>query len=361
MKNPTPSKSETKEVKFRVGRTVTQLVLFCGVSLFLLCCNNPKRDAGTRNETSIVMGKAKIAFPEEITIRGIAQNPEGIEYDNNDQTFLLSSLNAGPIIKVHLDGTYEPFTTGEPFPMSTAGLHVDRKHNRLLVAAFSLPELIDNDPKTKGAAHLRIYDLKTGRMQKDVDLATLLPGANAYFANDVAVDGAGNVYVSDWYARVVYKVDTSGKPGVFWKNETGISSGANGLDVHPDGYLLVSLVRVNDQGLYTDYGLVNIPLSDPSSAKLVDFPNGGYAGFDGMVLNAKGNVVGVTNNGKSPGGNTLVELSSKDNWKSAQVIHSKAITPSTTVATTPEGKYYIINQDFTKDEATTWTIQQIEW
>ena len=31
-----------------------------------------------------------------LTIKNIAQNPEGIEYDKTDHTFLLSSLNALP-------------------------------------------------------------------------------------------------------------------------------------------------------------------------------------------------------------------------------------------------------------------------
>jgi len=70
-----------------------------------------------------------ITYPKTITINGVAQNPEGIEYDKNDHTFLLSSLNAAPIIKVNLDGTYKPFTSGEKFPLSTAGLQIDYKHN----------------------------------------------------------------------------------------------------------------------------------------------------------------------------------------------------------------------------------------
>ena len=56
-------------------------------------------------------------FPDAIKIEGIALNPEGIEYNKNDQTFFLSSLNAAPITKVNLDGTFKPFTSGEKFPL----------------------------------------------------------------------------------------------------------------------------------------------------------------------------------------------------------------------------------------------------
>jgi sugar lactone lactonase YvrE len=300
-------------------------------------------------------------FPETIKIEGIAQNPEGVEYNKTNNTFLLSSLNANPIIKVNLDGTFKPFTSGEKFPLSTAGLQIDYKRNRLLVAAFNGIELFDKDSATKGTAYLRVYNLETGVIEKDINLSFLAPDASAYFANDIAVDNDGNVYISDWYARIIYKVDLNGKPSIFWTNKTGIASGPNGLDFHPDGYLLVSILNVNDKWLYADYGLVKIPVNDPKSAKVIEFSNSGYTGFDGMFINTKGNVVGITNNGTSPGGNMLIELSGKNDWKSAKVINAKAITASTTVAVTLENKQYVINQDFSNDSAKTWTIEQIKF
>jgi sugar lactone lactonase YvrE len=300
-------------------------------------------------------------FPETIKIEGIAQNPEGIEYNKKDNTFLLSSLNAEPIIKVNFDGTFKSFTSGEEFPLSTAGLQIDYKRNRLLVAAFNGAELLDKDPATKGTSYLRVYNLETGVIEQDINLSFLAPNANTYLANDLAVDNDGNVYISDWYAHIIYKVDLAGNPSIFWTNETGIPSGPNGLDFHPDGYLLVSLLNVNDKWLYVDYGLVKIPVNNPKSAKIVNISNVGYGGFDGMFINAKGNVVGVTNDGVSPGGNMLIELSGKNNWESARVINSKDITASTTVAITPDNKQYVINQDFSNNLQETWTIKQIKF
>jgi sugar lactone lactonase YvrE len=330
---------------------------------FLVSCNDDanKSDAQKTEQNEKKVEVVKQDFPTVINIKGIAQNPEGIEFDKNDKTFLLSSLNAGPIIKVNLDGTYKAFTSGEKFPLSTAGLQIDYKNNRLLVAGFNGTELMDKDPKTKGTAYLRVYDLKTGKIEKDINLSSLLPEASAYFANDIAIDNEGNAYISDWYARAIYKVDLDGNASVFWTNETGIPSGANGLDFHPNGYLLVSILTVNDKGLYADYGLVKIPIKDPKSAKVVNFTNAGFTGFDGMVLKSDGKVVGVTNNGTGAGGNTFIEISSDDNWSNAKVINTKSIKASTTVAVTPDNDYYIINQDFTNGEAKNWTIEQIKF
>ncbi len=308
--------------------------------------------------SAIATSSTEVKFPDAIKIEGIALNPEGIEYDKNDHTFLLSSLNASLITKVNLDGTFKPFTSGEKFPLSTAGLQIDYERNRLLVAGFNGLEVMDKDPKTKGVSYLRVYDLKTGVITQDINLSSLAPEASSYFANDIAVDNKGNVYISDWFAHLIYKVDTNGKPSIFWKNNSGIEGGPNGLDFHPDGYLLVSII--ND-GTYSKHGLVKIPLNDPKLSTKVAVSDSKFSGFDGMVINSKGNIIGVTNNGKAPGGNMLIELSGSKDWKSAKVINSKSITTSTTVAVTPDNKHYVINQDFSDNFKKTWRIEQVKF
>ncbi len=318
--------------------------------------NNSNKDIEKNLDNNIISEN----FPSSITISDIAQNPEGIEFNTKDNTFLLSSLNAGPIIKVHLDGSFEAFTKGERFPLSTAGLQIDYKRNRLLVAGFNGTELMDNDEKTKGTSFLRIYNLDTGEIQKEVNLSSLLPEAQSYFANDIVVDKNGNAYITDWYAKAIYKVDTDGKASVFWENTTSISSGPNGIDFHKDGYLLASILTVDGKGLYANFGLVKIPVNNPDNAKIVNISDEKFSGFDGMVINKSGNVVGVTNDGKTPGGNTLIELSSIDNWESAQSIHSVSIPASTTVALTPSNDYYIILQDFSDSFKKNWTIKKID-
>jgi len=303
-------------------------------------------------------GRTNINFPDIITINNIAQNPEGIEFNKNDNTFFLSSLNATPIIKVNLDGTYEAFTSGEAYPLSTAGLQVDYERNRLLVAGFNGTELLDGDPTTLGVSNLRIYNLETGVIEQDVNLSSLAPDASSYFANDIAVDNAGNAYISDWYAGVIYKVETNGTPSLFWSNNSGVIGGPNGLDFHPDGYLLVSVI--ND-GTYTEHVLVKIPVDNPSAATNVTIADSRFSGFDGMVVTSKGNVIGVTNDGATEGGNMLIELLGTSNWDSADVINATAITTSTTVAITPDNKNYVVNQDFSNSSPETWTIERIEF
>ncbi len=195
-------------------------IIIAVVSVFVSSCNSNTKTKSKENKkaSEVVSREDNIKFPDLIKIEAVAQNPEGIAFNKNDNTFFLSSLNANPIVKVNLDGTFNPFTSGENFPLSTAGIQIDYKRNRLLVAGFNGTELMDKDPKTKGTAFLRIYNLKTGVIEKDINLSSLLPEASAYFANDIAIENNGNAYISDWYARVVYKVDLEGNSSVFWKN-----------------------------------------------------------------------------------------------------------------------------------------------
>lgn len=57
----------------------------------------------------------------------------------------------------------------------------------------------------------------------------------------------------------------------------------------------------------------------------------------------------------------LIELSGKNDWKTAKVTNSKDIAPSTTVALTPDKKHFVINQDFSNNFQETWIIEQIKF
>ncbi len=320
-----------------------------------------KQTLYTLTLATMLLGNALWAdtTPEKITIEGIALNPEGIEYNPHNDTLFLSSLNALPIIKIQSDATYQTFAKGEKFPLSTAGLQIDAKHNRLLAAAFNGAELMDNNPQTKGVSFLRVYDLQTGVLQQEVKLSTLAPDATSYFANDVAVDAQGNAYVTDWYANLIYKVTPKGEATLFWQNHLGLEGGPNGIDLHPDGYLLVSIIKVNPQGIYEKSALLKIALHNPHEVHRVAIDDQRFAGFDGMVIDPKGNLIGISNDQKSGGGNLLLKLTSKDNWQTASITNAKDITPATTLALDKEQNPFVIQQDFSEPMKKRWTIQKI--
>ena len=80
-----------------------------------------------------------------------------------------------------------------------------------------------------------------------------------------------------------------------------------------------------------------------------------FSGMDGIVYKSDGTLVGIT------GFETLVEISSTDDWASATIDISQALaSPGTTVAVTPEGNNFALLTDVANQMVfTDWVIEQI--
>ena len=111
-----------------------------------------------------------------------------------------------------------------------------------------------------------------------VDLDRLRPNA-AHFANDIAVDGQGNSYVTDCFSPIIYKVDAQGTANIFLEDNRlaapAGSFGLNGIVFHPDGYLLV--VKYDEGILY------KVPLANPKAFTLVALGSA-FTSADSLLL-----------------------------------------------------------------------------
>jgi sugar lactone lactonase YvrE len=273
-------------------------------------------------------------LPDLVLAQHTSLHPEGIEWDAANGRFLTGSLAEGTIFEVADDGTVTPFIEDEDF-LNTIGIHIDPATERLLVCNSEVAAF--NDPEVQGTAQLGIYDLNSGERLQFVDLGALLPEGR-HFCNDVTVDAEGNAYVTDTFSPVIYKVTPEGEASIFVEddqlgNENG---GGNGIDFHPDGYLLVN---INGSA-----SLFKIPLDDPTALAQVELSEPFAA--DGMVLDSAGNLIAkaTTFNEDGSMNSELLEVASEDDWASAEILRRAPLDANlapTTVALRDDVPYVI--------------------
>lgn len=257
--------------------------------------------------------------------------PEGVAWSAQQQAFLVSSVRHGTIGKVTLRGAYSAFITDSAL-VTTAGLALDAKRNLLWVAIGDLGAATHSGPATQGKlAAVAAYNAKTGQRVAYHDLGSLFAGA--HFANDLALDAQGNVYVTDSFSPVIYRVDTAGKATVFAQSElfTGENFNLNGIVAHPDGYLLVNKHNSGE--------LFRVSLKDPTQIARVQLPEV-LKGADGMVLRTPGRVTLVQNSGAD----RTLDLVSTDGWKTASIARTQKSLQSFPTTAAQVGKdVYVMN------------------
>lgn len=258
--------------------------------------------------------------PAIITMQQTDLRPEGLAYDPISRRFFVSSTARGTVYAVNEDGTSAPFVQDDAF-QATFGLEVDEARGRLLVASTDLSVL--GNREASGRAGLGAYDLKTGARLFYTDLTTLSPNGRP-LGNDLALDPAGNVYVSDSLAPVIYKVDVQGKASVLVNDARLAPARVEWLDVnfgvggiaYQDGFLLAA----HDATLK----LYKIPLAAPQrmSEVAVDVPF--YA--DGLIFNGQRQLLAVADGGK------VALYESADGWRSAhETVAVTGYDPATSV------------------------------
>jgi len=232
--------------------------------------------------------------PAQVNFTQAGLYPEGTQYDDDNDRFLVSSQTAGRIGQVKDDGTYSQFADDAQL-VSTIGLKLDQAggRNRLL-AAVSDPGYNTSRTSTttqRKLAAVAIFNATSGAKTGYVDLGALRPNASAHFANDIAVDDVGNAYVTDSFAPIIYKIDAQGGATVFLENSAlaaaAGSFGLNGIVYHPGGYLLVAK---SDEG-----ALIKVPLANPSGFTKVTTSGLTLTGDDGLQLTDNNTLLVVCN------------------------------------------------------------------
>lgn len=247
--------------------------------------------------------------------------PEGVDFDNKNKRFVITSFNKGIVYTLGIDGkNLSPLITDTNL-VAAVGVYTDEENERIIVVSgdAGASEKSGTGGSTAGnIAYVGIYNAKTGALINSVNLKPLVTSGGV-FPNDIAVDKNGNIYITDSFSPVIYKIDTGYSASVFVNNNAFLTSpnafGLNGILYHKDGYLIAAhtekskLFKINiSNGAVSEIG----GISDAFKA-----PDG---------LEWKGNDLVLIENGLAAGKVHL--LSSNNNWASASKI--KEVTIGTT-------------------------------
>ena len=277
------------------------------------------------NTSSVSSANIVPDYPDIITVERGGFTPEGIEYDHFNQRFLLGSFIEGKVFALAANGELTT-VVDDPDVDAIIGIEVEEDRQRIL-AAIADPGVFAG--QTNGFALVGVFDLNSGARLDLISLDDVYidaPAETRFFPNDLVADSTGNIYVTDSFAVVVYKIDTQGAASVFVRrNQFPETQSINGIISHPDGYLLIAgsgtgVLYKADTRYPENFSVVGLPEKLP--------------GIDGMVWDANGNLV-MTSSGRT------VVLNSHDNWASAQLVAAAPQGAASTVARVGDDVYVV--------------------
>lgn len=261
----------------------------------------------------------------EVTFKTDMAYPESVTWSEKQGLFFVGSVKHGTVGTVSPDGTYKPFINDDQL-ISTIGVYADDAHDALWVANAD-PGVGDRtDPATQGKrTGVGKYDATTGKQIAYYDLGIL--SDVTHFANDIALDDKGNAYVTDSFAPIIYKIDTSGNATIFAQDplfHDADGFNLNGIAYVRDGHLLV--------GKYNTGDLFRVNISDPKDITPAALPQP-ISGADGFNLIDDQHLAIAIN----MGGDEIIELESTDGWKSAKLARQEKSLASMPTAVTRAG------------------------
>ena len=281
--------------------------LFIITSLFVLSCGND----------------AILKLPQEYVMKELSLYPEGIIYHAPTEKTYVGSYYKGKIITVDLFGNLNDFIIDESL-VAVVGLAIDYTNNRLLVCNSDAGISKRSSPSTVGLlAEVIAYDLITGEKLKTINLSGLYQGG--HFLNDIVMDKSGNIYITDSFSPVIYKVDKNDNASVLisdTKFEVPQGTfGLNGIVYHKNDYLIVG----------KSFGgiLYKVPLNNPSDVQEISIDSS-VNSLDGLLMSENKLILVSNNFTGAPFDEAIYQIETTDDWQSGTVTNTN---------TTLNGKY----------------------
>lgn len=276
--------------------------------------------------------------------------PEGVTFDPLRGDFYATAIFGGRITRI--DGRTGAEETvyqemGNPF-LAFAGARVAPLRRVLWVCAVDLV----SDPTSPAGT---VYAIDLSRRHAG-DVIRTFPMPGPFFCNDIALDWAGDAYVTNSVGASIYRIpasaldDPTEGPEVFATSLDFLpdfsipgSLGLNGIEVTPDGQKLV-VVRSIPAAMFT------VDLCDPSDIRAVEMsgdafsqhPDGGdpiaFLGPDGLAF-VDGRLYVSYHAG-------VQELTFRGRgWERARVASTTAVPVGLSTATAAWGELYVIDSE----------------
>jgi len=276
-------------------------------------------------------------LPAALEFERTSQYPEDFAYDEANERFFMGSVFTGDIISVDWEGNVSALTNDASL-IATVGILFDAANNEV-VALNGNPGFSDQgQTMTTGAlAEVVRFNADSGAEVARYDLSTLLAGG--HLLNDLVMDDAGNIYVTDSFSPAIYRITPGGEMTIFATDplfETAPGTfGLNGIAFNSDGFLLVAHS--------TNQTLLRVSIADPSDVSVVTVDQS-IGGGDGIRMH-DGNLF-YLNNSFAGDDNLLHQLSSTDGFATATVSDTNNLGAGTFTPTTVEivgDSPYVIN------------------
>ena len=233
----------------------------------------------------------------------LPDTPEGLAVDSKSNIYT-TLFHTGEVIMLKDDGSYDHIawvpSKEESGKGDLIGLDFDKEDNIYVAykahSKYDATDLADPfHPSCRDATVTRtgVYKIDA-KTRKVTAFATKAEGWPFCFPDDVAIDSQGNVYMTDLTYSGIWKISPDGKKVNLWSAHALLNWSPKPYSGFPIGVNDLVLDK-QEKNIYAvtdgDPMVLRIPIKEDGSAgepQVVGLP--GYSAFDGIELDAKGNI-----------------------------------------------------------------------
>jgi sugar lactone lactonase YvrE len=272
--------------------------------------SNLRLPTSARVVLSVIVGLWLIAAPPPADAKfrswvmaKLPDTPEGLAVDSKGHLFA-TLANIGEVVELKEDGSYEHVawvpSREESGHGVLLGLDVDKGDNLYVAYTARSQRNFAQDltnpfhPACRDATVTRSGVYKIVAKTKEVAaLATKADGWPFCFPDDVAVDSHGNVYMTDLTYAGIWKISPDGKNVNLWSSHPLLNWSSKPYSGLPLGVNDLTLDK-QEKNIYAvtdgDPVVLRIPINADGSAGDPIVLSTGFSPFDGIELDAKGNI-----------------------------------------------------------------------